>query len=122
MATAGGLTCVGDYGEGFKGHMPPCHRPFVVGLRYQSTDERHDGIVIWKDADDIGSPPDLLIDLFERVRACDLRPVFARRFAPVREVANSSGDSLRQERVFPYGDAGRRGSLDPDARDVIRSR
>lgn len=50
-------------------------RPLIILLEQQRTDEAHDGIVVWKDADDLGSPLDFSIQSLDRICAVKLGPV-----------------------------------------------
>ena len=80
--------------DGFQRHVAGAlHRPFIVLLQQDGTDEPGDGGLVGEDADDLGAALDLAVERFERIGRVDFRPVSpwgsscrpARRFRPVHQ-------------------------------------
>ncbi len=69
---------IAHYGDGFQRHVAgPLDGPFIVVFEQQRADETNDGIVVGKDADDLGAPLDLAVETFDWIGAVQLR-VFRR--------------------------------------------
>jgi hypothetical protein len=64
-----------DAGECFQAHVAARDGPLVVDLEHLGADEPDDGLVVRKDADDIGAALHLPVQAFQGVGAGDLRPV-----------------------------------------------
>ena len=63
---------------GFQCHVAARYGPLVVLLEHQRSDEADHCGIVGKDANDIGSSLDLLVDPFQRVGRGDLLPVLLR--------------------------------------------
>jgi hypothetical protein len=71
-----GLGCAGaQFSHSLDLHLTVPHRPLVVLLEKHGADEADDGGSIRKDADDIGTAFDFLVQPLDRVGRVDLRPV-----------------------------------------------
>ncbi len=68
--------------ERLQAHVAALHRPLIVLLEEQGTDEAHDGCFIRKDADHVGAALDLAVEPLERVVAVDLGPVLGAMAEP----------------------------------------
>ena len=67
---------IADGGDGFQRHVAGAlHGPFVVLLHQDRADEADYGVVVGKDADDIGPPLDLAVEPLDGIGRADLVPM-----------------------------------------------
>src|SRR3954470_21965794 len=76
-ATAGSLMITSSL-KGAIVSSAPLDGPFVVLFEQQRADKPSNGILVRKDADDIGAPLDLAIEALERIGGMYFRPVILR--------------------------------------------
>ncbi len=69
-----GRHCIrmGDLGQGFQGHVSAADGPLVVALGEDRADQADDGVLVGKDADDIGPALDLLVEPLQGIGRVDL--------------------------------------------------
>jgi hypothetical protein len=64
-----------DGAERLHAHAAAYRSPFVILLEAQRADGTGDGSLVGKNPDAAATPPDFLIEPFERLRAAELRPL-----------------------------------------------
>lgn len=63
---------IADGAESFQAHVAPLHRPFVVLLEQDGTDQANDRGLVGEDPDHIGAALDLPVQPFQWIGAVDL--------------------------------------------------
>ena len=67
---------IADWGDGFQCHVAGAlDGPFVVLFHEDGSDEADDGVLVWEDSDDIGSPLDLAVGALDGIGRADLVPM-----------------------------------------------
>jgi len=60
-------------GQLFHRHVAARDRPLVIQFQHERTDEADDGLAVREDPDHVGAPLDLLVHVFQRIDAVQLR-------------------------------------------------
>jgi hypothetical protein len=86
------------FGEDFQAHVPMLFSPFVGLFHEDRADQPYDSGAGWEDADNIGPPPNLLVQPLLRIVAPDVLSDFPRECGKREQVVPGVGQIGRHGR------------------------